>query len=131
LAKFSNGAFSSRLLSYALGRETAGGLIMPEIFMTAHRAPLIIAPARNNVPAVYPIPEFVKDSGLLSYGPDQVDNFRRVATCIDRILRGAKPGDLPVQFPVKYEMVVNLKTAKPLGLTVPQSILLRADEVIE
>ena len=68
---------------------------------------------------------------MLTYGPDRVDTFRRAATYVDRILRGAKPGDLPVQFPTKYEMVVNLKTAKALGLTVPQSILLSADEVIE
>ena len=68
---------------------------------------------------------------MLSYGPDRVDIFRRAATYVDRILRGAKPAELPVQFPVKYEMVVNRKTAKSLGLTVPQSILLRADEVIE
>jgi putative ABC transport system substrate-binding protein len=68
---------------------------------------------------------------LLSYGPDPAENYRRAVTYVDRILRGAKPGDLPVQFPAKYEMAVNLKTAKAIGLTVPQSILLRADEVIE
>jgi putative ABC transport system substrate-binding protein len=117
----------------ALGREAGGGLIvMPDVvFMAAHRAPMISTAARNNVPAIYPASGFARDGGLLSYGPDLVDPWRRAATYVDRILRGVKPGDLPVQFPVKYEMVVNLKTAKALGLTVPQSILLRADEVIE
>ena len=83
------------------------------------------------MPAVYNQSVFARDGGLLSYGPDLQDNFRRAAGYVDRILRGAKPGDLPVQLPVKYEMAVNLKTAKALGVTVPQSILLRADEVIE
>ena len=99
--------------------------------MPVHRVPIILAAARNNVPAVYSRSDFARDGGLLSYGVDLVDTSRRAATYVDRILRGARPGDLPVQFPVKYEMVVNLKTAKALGLTVPQSILLRADEVIE
>ena len=99
--------------------------------MTLHRASTISAAARNNVPAVYTQSLFARDGGLLSYGPDQIDTYRRGATYVDRILRGAKPGDLPVQFPTKFEMVVNLKTAKALGLTVPQSILLSADEVIE
>jgi putative ABC transport system substrate-binding protein len=115
-----------------LGREPAGGLVvMPDIFMTAHRAPIILASARNNVPAVYDQSTFARDGGLLSYGGDRVDLFRRAATYVDRILRGAKPGDLPVQFPTKFEMVVNRKTAKALGLAIPPSILLRADEVIE
>jgi putative ABC transport system substrate-binding protein len=114
----------------ALGREPGGGLVvMPGGFMPAHRAPIISAAARNNVPAVYAGSDFARDGGLLSYGPDM--DWRRAATYVDRILRGAKPGDLPVQLPTKFEMVVNLKTAKALGLTVPQSILLRADEVIE
>jgi putative ABC transport system substrate-binding protein len=116
----------------ALGREPGGGLVvMPDFLTTKHRAPLITAAARNNVPAVYALSELVKDGGLLSYGPNPVDNFRRAATYVDRILRGAKPAELPVQLPTKLEMAVNLKTAKVLGLTVPQSILLRADVVIE
>jgi putative ABC transport system substrate-binding protein len=115
----------------ALGREPGGGLVVPPDLFLGHRAPLILAAARNNVPAVYSLSEAAREGGLLSYAPDQVDIWRRVATYVDRILRGAKPGDLPVQFPTKFEMVVNLKTAKSLGLTVPQSIVLRADEVIE
>jgi putative ABC transport system substrate-binding protein len=116
----------------ALGREPGGGLIvMSDGFTIQHRASIISAAARSNVPAVYPLSYFARDGGLLSYWTDQVDAFRRAATYVDRILRGAKPGDLPVEFPTKFEMVVNLKTAKALGLTVPQSILLRADEVIE
>jgi putative ABC transport system substrate-binding protein len=116
----------------ALGREPGGGLVViPDGFMTPHRAPTILAAARNNAPAVYASSVFVRDGGLLSYDIDRVDNFRRAAAYVDRILRGAKSGDLPVQFPTKFEMVVNLKTAKALGLTVPPSILLRATEVIE
>jgi putative ABC transport system substrate-binding protein len=116
----------------ALGREPGGGLVvMPDFFTTAHRASIILAAARNNVPAVYWQSVFARDGGLLSYGVDQVDIFRRAATYVDRIMRGEKPGDLPVQFPVKYEMAVNLETAKALGLTVPPSIRVRADEVIE
>jgi putative ABC transport system substrate-binding protein len=115
-----------------LGCDPGAGLVvMPDTFTTAHRAVIISAAARNNVPAVYSQSYFVRDGGLLSYGPEGVDFFRRAATYVDRILRGAKPGDLPVQFPVKYEMVLNLKTAKTLGLAIPPSILLRADEVIE
>jgi putative tryptophan/tyrosine transport system substrate-binding protein len=116
----------------ALGRGPRGGLVgIPGGFLTAHRASIISAAARNNVPAVYSTSGFAKDGGLLSYGVDQIDTNRRAATYVDRILRGAKPSELPVQLPVKFEMAVNLKTAKALGLTVPQSILLSADEVIE
>ena len=116
----------------ALRREPGGGLfVVGDPFMVAHRAAIILAAARNHVPAVYSQSVFARDGGLLSYGPDRVDIDRRAATYVDRILRGAKPGDLPVQFPAKFEMAVNLKTAKALGLMVPQSILLRADEVIE
>jgi ABC-type uncharacterized transport system substrate-binding protein len=115
-----------------LGREPGGGLVvMPDIWTVGHHVPIILAAAGNDVPAIYTSSAHVRDGGLLSYGPDQVDIFRRAATYVDRILRGAKPAELPVQFPTKFEMAVNLKTAKALGLTVPQSILLRADEVIE
>jgi putative ABC transport system substrate-binding protein len=116
----------------ALGREPGGGIVvMPDAFTNVHRAPIISAATRNNVPAVYGDSAYARDGGLLSYGVDRVDSFRRAASYVDRILRGEKPADLPVQFPTKFEMVVNLKTAKALGLTVPQSILLSADEVIE
>jgi putative ABC transport system substrate-binding protein len=116
----------------ALGREPGGGLVVvPDGFIAGHSAAIILAAARSNVPTVFWLSDFARQGGLLSYGPDVVDPFRRAATYVDRILRGAKPGDLPVQFPTKFEMVVNLKTAKALGLAVPQSILLRADEVIE
>jgi putative ABC transport system substrate-binding protein len=116
----------------ALGREPGGGLVViPSVFMTTHRAPIISAAARNNLPAVYTASNYAREDGLLSYGPDPVDTYRRAATYVDRILRGEKPGDLPVQFPTKFEMVVNLKTARALGLTVPASLLAAADEVIE
>jgi putative ABC transport system substrate-binding protein len=99
--------------------------------LTAHRAPIILAAARNNVPAVYGLSEVARDGGLLSSGVDTVDTYRRAATYVDRILRGAKPAELPVQMSVKFEMALNLKTAKALGLAIPPSILLRATEVIE
>src|ERR1700681_4430844 len=115
-----------------LGREPGGGLVVTaDAFMQVHRAPIILLAARNNVPAVYSQSVFARDGGLLSYGPELVDMFRRSASYVDRILRGAKPTDLPVQLPVKFEMALNAKTAKALGLAVPPSILLRADEVIE
>jgi putative tryptophan/tyrosine transport system substrate-binding protein len=116
----------------ALGRELGGGLVvMPDAFTLAHRVAIILAAAKNSVPAIYPQSESARDGGLFSYGPDLVDSFRRAATYVDRILRGAKPSDLPVQLPTKLEMVVNLKTAKALGLTIPETLLATADQVIE
>jgi putative tryptophan/tyrosine transport system substrate-binding protein len=116
----------------ALGREPRAGLVvMPDPFTTVHRVPIILAAARNNLPAVYWASYFIRDGGLLSYGPDGVDLFRRAATYVDRILHGAKPAELPVQFPTKFVMVVNLKTARSLGLTIPESLLATADEVIQ
>jgi putative ABC transport system substrate-binding protein len=115
-----------------LGHEPGGGLVlMPDIFTNEHRAPMISAAARNNLPAVYWESFFAREGGLLSYGADTVDIYRRAASYVDRILRGEKPGDLPVQLPTKFEMVLNRKTATALGLAIPPSIMLRADEVIE
>jgi putative ABC transport system substrate-binding protein len=126
----SNAEIESTII--ALGREPGGGLVvMPDIFTLAHRAPIISAAARNNVPAVYSFSESAREGGLLSYGFDQVDIWRRAASYVDRILRGTKPAELPVQLPTKFEMAVNLKTAMALGLAVPPSIMLRATEVIE
>jgi putative ABC transport system substrate-binding protein len=115
-----------------LGREPGGGLVVPsDAFTNVHRVPIISAAARNNVPAVYGLSYYARDGGLLSYGADAVDMYRRAASYVDRILRGEKPGDLPVQFPTKFEMVVNLKAAKALGLTIPAILQATADEVIE
>jgi putative tryptophan/tyrosine transport system substrate-binding protein len=116
----------------ALGREPGGGLLgMPDNFVEVHRALIISLAARSNVPAVYQTPVIARDGGLLSYGADFRDIFRRSASYVDRILRGAKPSELPVQLPIKYQLVLNLRTAKALGLTVPPSIVVSADEVIE
>jgi putative tryptophan/tyrosine transport system substrate-binding protein len=116
----------------SLGSEPNAGLaLMPDIFLAVHRASIISMAAQKNVPTVYVARFFVRDGGLVSYGADFGDIFIRAAPYVDRILRGAKPADLPVQLPIKFETGVNTKTAKTLGLTVPQSILLSADEVIE
>jgi putative tryptophan/tyrosine transport system substrate-binding protein len=116
----------------ALGHGPRGGLVvMPGRITWAHRTAIISAAARNNVPAVYYASGHARDGGLLSYGADEVDLWRRAASYVDRILRGAKPSELPVQFSTKFELVINLKTAKALGLTIPPNLLALADEVIE
>ena len=117
----------------ALGREPGGGIVaLPDAFMAVHRAAIISLAAKNKVPAVGGLPQsFARDGGLVSYGADIEDLFRRAAPYVDRILRGAKPAELPVQLPIKFEMVVNAKTAKALGLTVPQKLIYTADEVID
>ena len=116
----------------ALAGERNGGLLVPPDAITTARRELIIAlAARYRLPAVYPFRFFVTSGGLMSYGPDTLDPYRRAAGYVDRILKGEKPADLPVQAPTKYETVINLKTAKALGLTVPPTLLARADEVIE
>jgi putative ABC transport system substrate-binding protein len=116
----------------SLGREPGSGLVlMTDLFMQVHRAPIILQAARNKVPAIYAEAISVRDGGVLSYGADYADIFRRAAPYVDRILRGEKPAELPVQVPTKFEMAINLKTAKALGLTVPPNLLAIADEVIE
>jgi putative ABC transport system substrate-binding protein len=113
-------------------RTPHGGLIvLPSGLSSIHRELIIGLAARHRLPTVYPFRFFVEDGGLVCYGPDAIDQLRRAAGYVDRILKGEKPGDLPVQAPTKYELVINLKTAKTLGLEVPSTLLARADEVIE
>jgi putative tryptophan/tyrosine transport system substrate-binding protein len=115
----------------SLGREPGGGLVVQATpFIEVRRALIISLAARSNIPAVYPNSGWARDGGLLSYGPAMADELHRAAPYVDRILRGAKPAELPVQFPTKFELVINLKTAKALGLEVPLLLQQRADELI-
>jgi putative ABC transport system substrate-binding protein len=116
----------------AFAREPNGGLmVLPDVFTYVHRELIVALAAHHRLPAIYPFRYFAASGGLMSYGVDPVDEFRRAASYINRILKGEKPADLPVQAPTKYELVINLKTAKALGLDVPPTLLARADEVIE
>src|SRR5262245_43929550 len=115
-----------------LAREPGGGMILlPDSFTTTNRKPIIEAVAHHRLPAVFPFKFFAAEGGLLSYGVDNSELYQRAAIYVDRILKGEKPADLPVQQPTKFELVINLKTAKALGLEVPPTLLARADEVIE
>jgi putative ABC transport system substrate-binding protein len=112
--------------------ERAGAIhVLPSPYFNAHRLRLIELAARHRLPAFYEFSNYVQEGGLMSYGPSIDDMFRRMASYVDRILKGAKPGDLPIERPTKFELVINLKTAKALGLTIPQSVLGRADQAIE
>ena len=104
---------------------------VPSPFLAIHRALIFDFVAKNRLPAMYSTSDFVEAGGLMSYGPDLLDNWRRAAAYVDKILKGAKPADLPVEQPTKFEFVINLKTAKALDLTIPRSVLARADEIIE
>jgi putative ABC transport system substrate-binding protein len=112
--------------------EPGGGLIvLPDTFNAVHRRTIIALAALHSLPAIYYLRYFATDGGLISYGPDEIDLYRRTATYVDQILKGEKPGDLPVQHPTKFQFVINLKTAKALGLIVPENLLATATEVIE
>jgi putative ABC transport system substrate-binding protein len=115
----------------AFARSSNGGLIVTSGGTGFHRDLIVPLAARHRLPAVYPYRYYVADGGLISYGPNTIDLVRRAAGYVDRILKGEKPADMPVQAPTKYELIINMKTAKALGLTVPPSLLARADEVIE
>jgi putative ABC transport system substrate-binding protein len=116
----------------AQARNPGGGLlVMPDIFNIVNGESIIALAARSGVPAIYPIPFYAESGGLIAYGADFTERFRQAAGYVDRILKGANPGDLPIQRPTKFELVINLKTSKALGLSVPQSMLLLADAVIE
>lgn len=115
----------------SLGREQGGLVVVTDSFMGVHRGAIIREATRNKVPSIFEVDFFARDGGLVSFGPSYPDFFRRAAAYVDRILKGEKPADLPVQVPAKYVLVINLKTARALGLTVPQTLLASADEVIE
>ena len=115
----------------SLGWEQSALVVLPDAFMTTHRATVIAAATRNHVPTIYDNPFFPRDGGLLSYGPNFLAMFRGAAAYVDRVLKGEKTTDLPVQAPTRFDLVINLKTAKALGLTVPPTVLALADEVIE
>ena len=106
-------------------------IVLPDIFARNNRQQIISLAGKYRLPSIYPFKFFITAGGLISYGVDDVDLFRRAASYVDRILKGAKPADLPVQQPIKYELAINLKTANALGLDIPHTLLARADEVIE
>jgi putative ABC transport system substrate-binding protein len=125
-----DGNVERTIAEFSIERD-GGLLVLPHRYTLANRASIIILAAAHRLPAVYPFRYFATEGGLLVYGPDQNDQWRGAATYVDRILRGEKPGDLPVQTPTKFELVINMKTAKALGLSIPPALPLRADEVIE
>jgi putative ABC transport system substrate-binding protein len=120
------GAFTALTKSHAQGL-----VVLPNPVTLTHQTQIVELAAKNRLPAMYPWPEFTEIGGLMAYSTNRTEMYRRSAAFVDRILKGAKPADLPIEQPTKFELVINLKTAKALGLTIPPSLLLRADQVIE
>ena len=120
-----------RAITDFAGKPNGCLIVTPTVYATIHRDLIIGLAARHKLPAIYPFNYFVTGGGLISYGPDIIDQYRQAAGYVDRILKGDRPADLPVQAPTKYQLAVNLKTAKALGLDIPTTVLARADEVIE
>ena len=131
MSPVSNDADIEKIVAAAGERAPAALIVLPDVFLNAHRDQIIALAAQHRVPAVYALPSYPASGGLLSYGIDRIGTFRIAASYVDRILKGEKPGDLPVQMPTEYRLVINLKTAKVLGLDVSLSLQQRADEVIE
>ena len=113
-----------------VGRKAQAALVLPDPMMSAHRGSVTALAARRRLPTIYPVRDYVDAGGLMVYAPDFDVIWRRAANYVDKILKGAKPADLPIEQPTQYQLIVNLKTARALGLTIPESILLRADEVV-
>jgi putative ABC transport system substrate-binding protein len=130
-SRIHNGSEIASMIDAFAGEPNSGLVVLPDVTTTFYREKIIALAAQYRLPAAYPLSFFGKSGGLVTYGIDTVEPFRRAAAYIDKILKGAKPADLPVQAPTKFELVINLKTAKVLGLTVPPMLLTRADEVIE
>jgi putative ABC transport system substrate-binding protein len=131
MAEVRDDADIERAISALASKPNSGLIVMPDTFNFIHRQIIIALVGRYRLPAIYYFPLFARDGGLISYGPDEIDMVRQAAGYVDRILKGAKASDLPVQQPTKYELVINLKTAKALGLTIPEPFLQTANEVIE
>jgi putative tryptophan/tyrosine transport system substrate-binding protein len=124
-------AFRQGLVASYADQPDSGLIVFPRPKTIANRKLISSLAARHQLPAIYPYPYFAADGGLITYGPDQIDQWRGAAIYVDRVLKGEKPAELPVQTPTKYELAINLRTAKTLGLTVPPSLIARADEVVE
>ena len=120
-----------RALATIKSARPDGLIVLPDRLLLAYRESIVQFMTKNRLPGMFPFRDFAQEGGLMAYGPDYTDMFRRAATFVDKILKGAKPGDLPIEQPTKFELVINLKTARALGLTIPKTILLQADQVIE